>query len=173
MKQLFLVGAAILAVLALRKKAIPAGNLSPNFTLEELTVTNTGIANVPTAEERANLARLALEILEPMRSHFGPLRVTSSFRSRAVNTAIGGATSSEHMSARAADLYDMSGATAQDMIHWLYTQRDNLPLNQVIREDHTGHLHVSIAAEGQTPKRQFLQYDGSNYTTWKPGDVNV
>ena len=167
MRPILLVGAAILAVLALRKKAIPPGNLSPNFTLEELTVTNTGIENIPTAEERDNLALLATQILEPMRAHFGPLRVTSSFRSKKVNTAIGGATSSEHMSARAADLYDMSGATAQDMIEWLYTQT-HLPINQAIREDHTGHLHVSVAAVGQTPKRQFLKFDGSNYTTWRP-----
>ncbi|HEX3463290.1 MAG TPA: D-Ala-D-Ala carboxypeptidase family metallohydrolase [Candidatus Elarobacter sp.] len=71
--------------------------LSPNFTLEELTVTNTGLANTPTAAEIEVLRTLAA-FMEKVRTALNgrPISVNSAFRSAAVNAAVGGVPNSAH-----------------------------------------------------------------------------
>ena len=176
MRSFLLISAAIQAVLALRREGqvdsvypLP----SPHFTLAELTTTGTGLPNVPNASQKANLGRLAYEILEPLRNQFGPILITSGFRSSAVNRKVGGTTNppSAHLDGRAADLYSMAGKKAATMAAWLYGQR-LLPIRQVIVENHTGHLHLELQPAGQTPKRQFLfTDDGSTYQPWSLANV--
>ena len=63
--------------------------ISQNFTLAELTVTNSGAENTPDSQQIANLTALCAHILEPIRAHFGkPVVVTSGFRSAAVNARL-------------------------------------------------------------------------------------
>jgi len=174
MRSLLLISAAILAVLALRREdqvdsvyPLP----SPHFTLAELTTTGTGLPNVPNASQKANLGRLAYEILEPLRNQFGPILITSGYRSSAVNKAVGGSNTSAHLDGRAADLYSMAGKKASTMAAWLYGQR-LLPIRQIVVENHTGHLHLELQPAGQTPKRQFLfTDDGSTYQPWSLANV--
>ena len=60
-------------------------NLSRNFTLSELTKSDTairkGINNNPNAEQIEKLKALCENILQPVRDHFGRVKVTSGFRS--------------------------------------------------------------------------------------------
>jgi hypothetical protein len=79
--------------------------LSPNFSLAELTVTNTGIPNIPSAEEIERLKLLAA-FLEKVRAILGnhPIHVDSAFRSEAVNEAVGGVSNSAHRLGFAADI---------------------------------------------------------------------
>jgi len=170
MRGLFLAAAALLAVLALRRKPangqLTAGQASPHFSWDELTTTSTGLDNSPGAGQRSNLQRLALKVLEPIREQFGPIRITSAFRSSAVNRAVGGVPSSSHLDGRGADLYATQGATADQIAAWLYTQ-SGLPLRQVIVEHHTGHLHVEMQADGPPYLRQFLEtQNGRSYFPW-------
>lgn len=78
--------------------------MTPNFTLAELTRTDTGLPNSPSADQKANLERLAAT-LERVRKVLGgkPLIVTSAFRSPAVNRAVGGSPTSAHVHGLAAD----------------------------------------------------------------------
>lgn len=78
--------------------------MTPNFTLDELTKTDTGIANAPNADQLSNLERLA-GVLEKVRGVLGgkPLIVTSAFRSSKVNRAVGGSLTSAHLQGLAAD----------------------------------------------------------------------
>lgn len=81
--------------------------LSPHFTLEELTFSQTaarrGIDNTPTPEVLENLKRTALG-LEGIRILLGvPIIVSSGYRSPALNAAVGGSKSSQHMTGEAAD----------------------------------------------------------------------
>ena len=78
--------------------------LSPHFTLSELTHTNTGLPNVPNAEESARLQLLA-EFMEKVRTILGdnPISVNSAFRNKAVNAAVGGVGNSAHRLAYACD----------------------------------------------------------------------
>lgn len=136
-------------------------DLSPNFTLEELTHSQTalriGIDNTPGDAERANLIRLSFTLLEPIRTLLGvPIHVDSGYRSPDLNTRIGGALNSAHVEGRAADLVPigMDLGKAFDLI-----RRSLLPLDQVITECDAW-IHVAIAAEGVTPRRQALAASG-------------
>jgi zinc D-Ala-D-Ala carboxypeptidase len=175
MRGLFLAAAALLAVFALRRPAsigqVTSGQASPHFSWDELTTTGTGLANDPNSSQRMNLERLAFNVLEPVRDQFGPIRITSAFRSSAVNHAVEGATSSSHLDGRGVDLYATQGATAAQIATWLYG-RTSIPLRQIIVESHTGHLHLEMQKDGPPYLRQFLQtQDGRSYFPWTPSTV--
>lgn len=82
-------------------------NLTPHFTLEELThsdlAARRGIDNRPPADVLPCLITLARK-LEEVRDALGaPLLVHSGYRSPAVNRAVGGSTMSAHCAGYAAD----------------------------------------------------------------------
>jgi len=177
MRGLLLAAATLLAVFALRRPSdinqVTSGQASPHFSWDELTTTNTGLPNDPTSAQRMNLERLAFNVLEPIRDQFGPIRITSSFRSPAVNRAVGGTVSppSSHLDGRGADLYATQGATAGQIAAWLYNQT-SIPLRQVIVEQHTGHLHLEMQEDGPPYVRQFLEtQNGRSYFPWTPSAV--
>lgn len=81
--------------------------MTPHFTIAELTrsqkAIDLGILNVPTVVQRANLQMLA-ETLEEIRELLGhPIKLSSAFRSKELNAAVGGAKASAHMEGLAAD----------------------------------------------------------------------
>ena len=81
--------------------------LTPHFTLEELTKTKTGLSNVPNVEQTNQLRLLCRDILEPLR-HYGecaPIIVDSAFRSPVVNKSVGGVPTSQHLLGQAADIH--------------------------------------------------------------------
>ena len=148
---------------------------SENFTWDELTTTNTGLPNDPPLPARFQLLLLAREILQPLRGEFGPIRITSAYRSPAVNGQVNGAGGvcerssrntkcSRHTNGSAADLY--SQATHEEMATWLYNQ--DLPLAEVIVERHTGHLHLARRTSGDKPAAFLQTSDGKSYTSWMP-----
>ena len=102
--------------------------LSENFTLAELTDTDTGIANNPSQGEINNLKLLVQKVLQPVRDKFGVINVTSGFRSPLVNSAVGGSATSDHVHGRAADIQCEDMATVFKYI------RKNLPFKQLIWE---------------------------------------
>lgn len=80
--------------------------LSPNFTLEELTrsASHPEIRNVPDMAQLRNLVLLCVRILQPLRDAIGrPVRITSGFRCPKLNKAVGGATTSRHLTGQAAE----------------------------------------------------------------------
>ena len=68
-------------------------NLTRNFTLSELTKSDTAIRKVinnnPNAEQVEKLKELCENILQPVRDHFGRVKITSGFRSVDLCIAIG------------------------------------------------------------------------------------
>jgi zinc D-Ala-D-Ala carboxypeptidase len=84
-------------------------NLSKNFTLNELTTSQTAMAKGyseqwnPSARVVENLKMLANNILEPIRAKYGPFAVTCAYRCERLNKAVGGASNSEHLSGSAMD----------------------------------------------------------------------
>ncbi len=140
---------------------------APNFTWEELTTTSTGLDNTPTLEDRIRGIYLARRVLEPLRKAAGPLLVSSGFRGPQVNAAVGGAEKSYHRRMVAVDLYSQEGWTNEDLATYLYS-REDLPLAEVIVEEHTGHLHIAADLDGAPGSRKFLSYDGNTYSSWTP-----
>jgi uncharacterized protein YcbK (DUF882 family) len=83
--------------------------LSTNFELEEFTCSQTaatlGIKNEPGAEETANLKSLCEKVLQPLRDKTGStVRISSGYRCPALNKAVGGVESSQHVRGEAADI---------------------------------------------------------------------
>lgn len=78
--------------------------LSNNFSLSEFTKTETGLPNRPSQEVVNNLKYLVQYVLQPARDKFGPIEITSGYRSPEVNAAVGGSATSDHLFGRAADI---------------------------------------------------------------------
>jgi zinc D-Ala-D-Ala carboxypeptidase len=82
--------------------------LTPNFSLEELTLSSTaqrlGIDNTPTPDIVAALT-VAANGMEQVRALLGnlPIHVDSGYRCQALNKAVGGAADSAHMEGYAVD----------------------------------------------------------------------
>lgn len=145
-------------------------NLSPHFTLAELTRTGTGLANDPAPSQVAALTSLCLHVLEPIRALLGvPLRVTSGFRSSAVNSAIKGAAGSQHLKGEAVDFVPvgMDVETAMGRI-----VASKLPVDQLIVYARGGFLHVSHAAQrvqrGAVLRSAAPGGSGGPYSPWAP-----
>jgi len=143
-------------------------SLSPNFTLAEFTRTSTGLPNDPPPSRVAALTSLCTHVLEPIRALLGvPLRVTSGYRSPAVNQAIKGAAGSQHMLGEAADIVPV-GMDVETAMARIVAAR--IPVDQLIVYPLGGFLHVSYAA-GKAQRRQLLRSDaaggsGGPYHPW-------
>ena len=125
------------------------------FTISELLVSSTadrlGLSNDPPRWVVANLERLIMSVLDPLRQQFGaPIIVNSGYRSIAVNNAVGGVPNSQHLKGQAADI---RGTTKADTLRlWRLAQSmDSLPIDQLINE-HPGAdgsptwVHISTSA---------------------------
>ena len=125
-------------------------NLSANFTLKELTKSDTatrlGLDNTPDEETIENLKLLCEKVLQPVREHFGQsVTVNSGYRSPESNAAVGGSKTSDHCKGQAADI-EINGVANPDLAQWIM---DNLEYTQLILEFYTqgqpnsGWVHVS------------------------------
>jgi len=147
--------------------------LSRNFTLSELIKSDTairkGINNNPNAEQIEKLKALCENILQPVRDHFGRVKVTSGFRSVELCMAIGSSANSQHAKAEAAD-FECVGVDNAELADWI---KRELPYDQLILEYYTpgepnsGWIHCSYT-EGM-PRKQFLHaYRQEGKTKYKP-----
>ena len=126
-------------------------NLSPHFTLPELTVTDHRfLDNTPNAGEIQNLRRLAA-FLELVKTQLGgrPVMVNSAFRSKAVNDAVGSSDRSQHRLGCAADIR-VPGMTPDQVVRSVMTA--GLPYDQIIRE--LTWTHISIPNFSELPPRK-------------------
>jgi zinc D-Ala-D-Ala carboxypeptidase len=130
--------------------------LSPHFSLEEMTDSDTavrfGIRNEPDAEQLANLTALCMNVLEPARVALGPIRVSSGLRVPELNAAIGGSRTSQHMQGEAADVVPggVGPVSLAMLFGWLFY---HTPFDQLIWEFDRW-IHVSHRRGG--PQRHQL-----------------
>ena len=135
-------------------------NLSPNFTLEELTTSEIaqrkGLDNTPNATEIANLVRVA-ELLEQVRALLNkPILVNSAFRSKPVNDAVGSKDSSQHRIGCAADIR-VPGMTPKQVVQACID--GGIPFDQII-EEFGSWTHISVPNTKDTaPRKQALIID--------------
>jgi zinc D-Ala-D-Ala carboxypeptidase len=126
--------------------------LTANISLDELIKSQVaerkGINNNPSPMQIENLKALAINILQPIRSHFDrPLIISSGFRCAELCIEIGSKITSEHCAdnkSAAAD-FEIPGIDNKELAQWI---RDNLIWNQLFlsstkRENH--HQGGSIA----------------------------
>ncbi len=113
-------------------------NISPHITWGEATSSATakqrGILNIPEAAIVQNMKVVADGIFEKVRAYFNaPIKVTSFFRCGALNRAIGGSDTSQHVKGQALDMDgDVYGSPSNVQIFEYI--RDNLVFDQMIIE---------------------------------------
>ena len=148
-------------------------NLTRNFSLLELTKSDTairrGIDNNPNADQVEKLKALCENILQPIRDHFGRVKVTSGFRSPELCTAIGSSVNSQHAKAEAAD-FECVGVDNAELSDWIHK---NLDYDQLICECYTpgepnsGWIHCSYVPEGRRASYLWA-YKSEGKTKYKP-----
>ena len=152
-------------------------NLSANFTLKELTKSDTatrlGLDNTPDDEALENLKTLCEMVLQPVREHYGKsVSVNSAYRSPESNAAVGGSKTSDHCKGMAADI-EIPGVPNHELAEWI---SKNLQFTQVILEFYTpgipdsGWVHVSYdPADLKKQELTAVKRDGK--TVYLPGLV--
>lgn len=111
--------------------------LSAHFALAEFTRSESakrhGVSNDPTPEHLKNLITLCEKVLEPIRIKFGPINISSGYRSKALNHYIGGSLNSQHCEAKACDIDmdGMGGASNTEIFNYI---KDSLEFDQLIWE---------------------------------------
>tara|TARA_R100000734_G_C3302215_1_gene92761 strand:- start:86 stop:541 length:456 start_codon:yes stop_codon:yes gene_type:complete len=149
--------------------------LSKNFTLRELTRSNTAvrlnISNEPTKKHLENMQRLILNIIQPMRDELGPIRITSGYRSPSLNRAIGGSSKSQHCKGEALDLqfWEMGQMNNKAIYRWIIDS--DLEFDQMINEFDFAWIHLSLK-EKNNRKQVLLAYkDEDGDTAYKYADI--
>ena len=143
-----------------------------SYPLDTLTVTTTGIENSPTPTVIKALKSLDDNILIPITNEFGEMLITSCYRSKAVNLAIGGSTTSQHQFGEAVDFVSVKGGKElNEVFTWI---ADNLTFGQLIWEkgddDNPQWIHVSDATARFGKSGEILRFDPSGSPKYKPCD---
>jgi uncharacterized protein YcbK (DUF882 family) len=136
-------------------------NLTPHFTLDELTASETAARNdwdnSPNESELANLTRLA-DFLEQVKVVLGgkPIMINSAFRSKKVNDAVGSRDTSQHRIGCAADIR-VPGMTPDEVVRKVIAS--GISYDQVIREfDRWTHISIPNSVD-RAPRKQALIID--------------
>jgi len=136
-------------------------NLTPHFTLDELTASETASRNdwdnTPNESELANLTRLA-DFLEQVKVVLGgkPIMINSAFRSKKVNDAVGSRDTSQHRIGCAADIR-VPGMTPDEVVRKVIAS--GISYDQVIREfDRWTHISIPNSVD-RAPRKQALIID--------------
>lgn len=133
-------------------------NISEHIAYEEATRSQTAvrlkIENIPSGEQIECMKIVAEKCFEPMRTYWGTsLKVDSFFRSPALNAAVGGAATSQHLKGEAIDIYAGSLTNNKKLLEWC---KANLIFDELIWEfgDDTGPAWVHISFTAKKHNRQ-------------------
>ena len=137
-------------------------NLSPSFTLAEMTHSSTAVAlgldNTPNATQLKNLTELCKKILEPLRKEINqPIKVNSGFRDVKVNVAVGGVSTSAHCYGLAADIVCPRYGNAKTFCTFVekYLKDNNIAFDQLIYEYGTW-VHIGLRHPDGRQRRQVI-----------------
>ena len=151
--------------------------LTANITLDELTKSQIaerkGINNNPGPQQIENLKALAVNILQPVRSHYDkPLIISSGFRCAQLCTEIGSSINSQHVAdegAAAAD-FEIPGVDNRELALWI---KSELEFDQLILEFYrdneptSGWIHCS-STKGSLRKQMLTAERIEGRTSYSP-----
>ena len=155
--------------------------ISKHFTLQELTKSNTatrlGIENKPNKEQIHKLRLLAAALLQPLRNAVGPLRVSSGYRSKELNKAIGGSPNSQPCKAEAVDLQHFYRGKMHNLRIYQQLICNDLPFDQCILEfggatatknsNNPDWIHLSYSLDYNRRQVLVAYKDVNNRTTYR------
>ena len=142
--------------------------LSPNFSLEELTFSQVasrrGLDNTPSDKVKDNLERLAFFLEQVRKLVNKPILISSGYRSREVNEAVGGSKTSQHCEGCAVD-FNVKGMSPSAVVRAIVD--GNVPYDQVILEFDSW-VHLSIPnTKDLKPRKQALIIDNKGKREFK------
>ena len=149
--------------------------LTENFSLAEMIKSETALRldlpNDPEPDHLENMKKLAENVLQPVRDHYGRgVKVNSAYRHPDVNRAVGGSTTSDHCKGMAADI-EIPGVPNAELAEWI---KDNCEFRQLILEFYTpgipdsGWVHVSYN-EDDNKKQVLTAMKENGKTVYKAG----
>ena len=126
--------------------------LSKNFALNEFTKSvsaiRNGLENSPTPEHIRNIQLLVKYVLQPLREALrSPIRITSGYRSEALNKLIKGSKRSQHCKGQAADIQFRVDGVMENKEIWDKVLELKLPFDQMINEFDYCWIHISYNHE--------------------------
>jgi hypothetical protein len=128
-----------------------------------------GLDNKPGQFLLGNMKELAEQVFEPLREWVGgPIRINSFYRSKVLNKAIGGSTTSQHCKGQAIDIDDTScKKTNAEMYAWI---KEHLNFDQMIWEfgtdDNPNWVHISYVNEIDNRNRCLKAYKEGGKTKY-------
>lgn len=136
------------------------------FTLKELCASSTAsmknIDNFPSFDVVVHLLKLVECLLDPLREAWGSgIVVSSGFRSRTLNLAVGGSSSSAHLTGYAADLQPSNGKLDEFIEFtrdWL--KKNRIRFDQCIDEKNSKGarwLHIGLYGNAGQQRGEFKQ----------------
>lgn len=120
-------------------------NISKHITFEEATKSNTAIRlkinNTPPEGIVQNMKLVAEKCFEPLREWYGkPIKVSSFYRCKDLNTAVKGSDTSDHMIGCSIDIDAGSREENKKIFDWC---KANLKFKQLINEYDYSWVHIS------------------------------
>lgn len=146
-------------------------HISYKEATQSQTATRLGIPNVPSQYDVQNMQLLAEKVFEPLREFFDvPIYISSFYRSKELNQAIGGSSRSQHCEGRAIDLDDVyGGVTNAEMFQFI---ANILDYDQLIWEfgndENPAWVHVSYVSEDQNRKQMLRATKKNGKTIYEP-----
>lgn len=147
----------------------PMDHLSRHFRFREMIHSNTanrlGIDNTPGKIQIVRFEDLCMNVLEPIRQHFGsPITITSGYRSLELNRAIGSHDNSQHVKGEAAD-FKINGYSLSDAFEWIVVESD-IDFDQIIYEfGEQGWIHISHTNRRDNRNQALCAYKNSRNNT--------
>lgn len=138
----------------------PNMTLFANFKLKDLTITKTGLSNLPkTKTEFDNLVWLA-KVLDQLRISLGPFTIISAFRTAEVQKAVAGKnfnpnSKSFHEIGIAADIYPL-GQTIDAYFGKMITNEWKTKLGEIIIKPTQNSIHISLPTKTVRGKTMIL-----------------
>lgn len=133
--------------------------LSKNFTLAEVEYSSTakriGVNNEIPKEHIANMQRLITDLVQPLRDAIGPIRITSGYRSKELNRAIGGSNRSQHSKGEALDLQFWQKGKMNNKVIYDWILESGLEFDQMINEFDFAWIHISLKEDNN--RKQILE----------------
>lgn len=135
-------------------------NLTPNFTIEEMKTTSTGLGNEIAMGATIKIFYLCQHILQPIRDEWGAIRVTSGYRNLYVNRQVGSKDTSQHLKGEAADIQTID-ADIGVVFDWIVNE-SKIKFGQAILEKKNGveWIHISLPRMGRRNQDVFAINDG-------------
>lgn len=128
------------------------------------TAERRGIPNHMSVADQRRAKALCTKVLDPIREYYDkPILITSGFRSIAINSLIGGSSTSQHLKGEAAD-FTISGVSVKQVFDDIRTDKIKIEYDQLI-EEFGGWVHISYR-EGNNRKQAMIARRGDGRTIY-------